>query len=156
MLAGANGFLTTGGFLDIDGGVAQDTTGLAPVVRTANNDVALLGDLIVSSVTEFGYLDDELEAGSSGSTLIVDFISLLDKSNSVFDDALKPTTAQAVTTATISLGDIGSYDRNIAWYQQNWSGTANVNTVVPVPPAALLFVSGLLSIFGLGRRQNKA
>lgn len=152
LLAGANGgFQTSAGALDVNGAVVQDVGGAA--VSTING-IALVGDLLTSDIFEFGYLDDEIEAGSSGSTLIVDFLGLVTVGSSLISDVADPN-ALAQGQATISLSNIGSYDRNTAWYDQNWSGDANINVVVPVPPAALLFASALVSLLGFGSRKAK-
>lgn len=153
LLSGANGgFTTSSGLIDIDGATVQASGGS---VVTTINGVALAGDLLTSDIFEFGYLDDEIEAGSSGSTLIVDFFGVVDAGNSLIADIADPL-GLAQGMATISLDDITNYNRNIAWYEQNWTGAANVNVVVPVPPAVFMFASAMIGLFGFAAKRAKS
>lgn len=153
LLAGANGgFSTSSGSLDVNGATVQASGGSAV---TTINGIDLVGDLLTSNIFEFGYLDDEIESGSSGSTLIVDFLGVVDVVNSLIADIAIPLTP-AQGQATISLDDIANYDRNIAWYEQNWTGAANVNVVVPVPPAVFMFASAMIGLFGFAAKRAKS
>ena len=153
LLAGANGGIaTSSGALDVNGATVQASGG--SVVTTVNG-IDLVGDLLTSDISEFGYLDDEIEAGSSGSTLILDFLGGLDVVNSLIADIVTPATP-VLGQATITLDDIANYDRNIAWYQQNWAGAANVNVVVPVPPAVFMFASAMMGLFGFAAKRAKS
>jgi hypothetical protein len=45
-------------------------------------------------------------------------------------------------------------DGDIDLFKKNWSGTASVNTFVPVPAAVWLFGSGLIGLVGVARRRR--
>lgn len=146
LVAGTNGgFVANSGDLDINGSVV--TTVGSELVTTVNGE-DLTGDLVTSDIVEFGFLDTEIDgAASSGSSFILDFLGNLDVPNSLISD-ITGGVAPIHGIATISLDDVGSYNRNLKWYEQNWNGSADVNVVVPVPGAIVFFVSGLSLLLG--------
>ncbi len=135
--------------VDINGAVLQDGS-LAPVVTAAPDNTQLTGDLLTSDIFEFGYLDDEIEAGSSGSTLIIDFFGNIDAGNTLISGVM-PGDSFSQGQLNINIANIAGYNRNQGWWEQNWSGTANVNVVVPVPAAFWLFASAIAAVFGARR-----
>ena len=154
LLAGSfGGFQADSGnsAVDINGAVLQDGS-LAPVVTAAPDNTQLTGDLLTSDIFEFGYLDDEVEAGSSGSTLIIDFFGAIDNGNTLISGVM-PADSFSQGQLNINIDNIAGYNRNQGWWEQNWSGSANVNVVVPVPPAFLLFGSAIAAVLGLRRAR---
>ena len=155
LLAGSFGGFqanSAGSSVDINGAVLQDGS-LAPVVTAAPDNTQLTGDLLTSNIFEFGYLDDEIESGSSGSTLIIDFFGNIDAGNTLISGVM-PADSFSQGQLNINVANIAGYDRNQGWWEQNWNGTANVNVVVPVPPAFLLFASAVVAMFGARRARS--
>lgn len=131
LIAGTNDVTMNGRVIAVDSNVAGNLS-----TAISYNGTALDGSLITGGTIE--------AIGWAGSVL--DFTGQIDGSS-------------LLTTAGYGQGltgilSLGSTVPNIVW-DQSWSGNGTLDVVVPVPAAVWLFVSGLLGLTSLARRQVK-